>query len=65
MIKAIDSGERLPQPAACPHRIYEVMKQCWEFDAEKRPTFAELLNTFSKYSSYVNIKELIVAVDLP
>lgn len=65
MIKAIDSGERLLQPAACPDRIYDVMKQCWEFDADRRPTFAELLGIFSKDSSYVNLKELIVTVDLP
>lgn len=65
VIKAIDNGERLPQPAACPDRIYEIMMQCWEIDADKRPTFAELLNIFAKDSGYVNLKELIVVADIP
>ncbi|XP_050510998.1 proto-oncogene tyrosine-protein kinase ROS isoform X1 [Diabrotica virgifera virgifera] len=32
-------GGRLGKPTHCPDELHSLMLQCWEFDAEKRPTF--------------------------
>ena len=34
----------MPRPAYCRELVYEVMLKCWQYDEEKRPTFAELLS---------------------
>ncbi|XP_071945773.1 uncharacterized protein [Antedon mediterranea] len=40
ILQKIDQeGERLPFPDNCPCDIYQLMLQCWEHPAEKRPTF--------------------------
>lgn len=58
-IKAIDEGERLLCPEDCPLDVYNVMLKCWEYDAERRPTFSELLSTFTMNVDYINIKEML------
>jgi c-src tyrosine kinase len=30
-------------PEGCPVEVYEIMKQAWDLDPEKRPTFALIL----------------------
>ncbi|EFA10985.1 tyrosine-protein kinase Shark [Tribolium castaneum] len=63
-IKIIEDGERLKQPDACPDHIYEIMRRCWEYDAENRPTFKELLEFFSSDTEYMNIRELLQSANL-
>ena len=41
-------GERLPQPDQCPLRVYDKMKQCWEFDPSSRPKFEQLRDSFNE-----------------
>ncbi|KAM8960335.1 tyrosine-protein kinase SYK isoform 1-T1 [Pelodytes ibericus] len=36
----IESGKRMECPSRCPSEIYEIMKQCWTYSLEERPTFA-------------------------
>ena len=40
--KAIRRGDTLSRPADCPHKIYEMMKDCWNMVASDRPSFSEL-----------------------
>lgn len=63
-IKLIDAGERLKQPEACPDNIYKIMLDCWNADAQKRPTFSELLDFFAADSEYTNIRELLPEINL-
>lgn len=63
-IQSIDNGERLPKPPSCPDHVYDIMMKCWEFEADKRPTFAELLDRFTEDSEYMNIKELVAEMNL-
>jgi len=36
-------GKRLPIPAACPVPLTELITACWEAEAERRPTFAKIV----------------------
>lgn len=43
IVKKLEQNERLPQPKAAPHRIYQAMEQCWRADPMNRPTFSALI----------------------
>ncbi|XP_022322441.1 tyrosine-protein kinase Tec-like isoform X1 [Crassostrea virginica] len=38
---------RLEKPGACPEKIYKVMLQCWQHEADKRPSFSDLVQLLS------------------
>jgi hypothetical protein len=40
--KHVEAGYKMEQPEGCPAEIYEMMKQCWDLNPLKRPTFREL-----------------------
>lgn len=63
-IKLIEEGKRLEQPNKCPDRIYEIMKRCWMYDKENRPSFNELVDLFNSDLEYINIKELLPKTNL-
>lgn len=59
VVEYIKSGERLRRPIKCPESIYNVMKECWQEDMEKRPSFRELANVFATNSPmYENVNLL-------
>lgn len=39
VITALERGYRMPCPANCPQGFYGIMMQCWQQNAEQRPTF--------------------------
>lgn len=43
----IENGLKLPQPAICTLDIYCIMVSCWMLDADSRPTFKQLADTFA------------------
>lgn len=51
-------GKRLSQPEMCSDDVYRLMRDCWQFDPEKRPTFQEcravLIEIRSKVEGTVN-----------
>lgn len=65
VIKKVEAGERLEQPEKCPDDVYAVMKRCWALDAAERPTFSQLLDTFSRDPEYINIRELVLETSIP
>lgn len=42
----------------CPEEIIDLMKQCWDQDSEKRPTFAEISETYKPFY-YQNLGKYI------
>ena len=38
----LESGYRMECPPGCPSRIYDLMKQCWNWEAVERPTFHDI-----------------------
>ncbi|KAE8619823.1 hypothetical protein XENTR_v10009988 [Xenopus tropicalis] len=43
LIDLLERGQRLPCPSDCPLEIYKLMKNCWETEANFRPTFNHLI----------------------
>lgn len=43
LLKALESGARLPCPSFCPQEVYvKVMYPCWHIRSQQRPDFAKL-----------------------
>lgn len=42
VVKHVEKGYKMEAPDGCPPEIYEIMKQSWNLDPEKRPTFASI-----------------------
>ena len=38
----LESGYRMECPPGCPSRIYDLMKQCWNWESNERPTFHDI-----------------------
>lgn len=49
VIQLLDNGYRLPQPEKCPAPLYEMMLQCWNVEADARPTFEALSEKLEDY----------------
>ncbi|XP_037951284.1 tyrosine-protein kinase CSK-like, partial [Teleopsis dalmanni] len=42
VVKHVEVGYKMEAPEGCPPEIYEMMRQSWDLNPIKRPTFAEL-----------------------
>eukprot|EP01117_Protostelium_nocturnum_P018984 TRINITY_DN8080_c1_g1_i1.p1 TRINITY_DN8080_c1_g1~~TRINITY_DN8080_c1_g1_i1.p1 ORF type:complete len:169 (-),score=75.27 TRINITY_DN8080_c1_g1_i1:33-539(-) len=40
--KVCEEGYRLPKPEKMPQEVYALAEQCWQFEAENRPSFKEI-----------------------
>uniref|UniRef100_A0A182Y9N5 Tyrosine-protein kinase n=1 Tax=Anopheles stephensi TaxID=30069 RepID=A0A182Y9N5_ANOST len=59
VIKLIEEDQRLSQPEACPDKVFEVMRNCWQYNPKLRPTFRFLHRFFSDDIEYQNLQELV------
>ena len=48
LLENLNNGYRMPRPASCPVKLYEIMKKCWHEDADNRPTFCILQQELRK-----------------
>ena len=48
-IAQVERGYRMPMPPNCPEPLYQIMVQCWNKEAEARPTFEYLQATLEDY----------------
>ena len=53
-LPTLERGERLPQPSACPANVYGLMLSTWEWEADRRPTFAECVLFLQTVNIYAN-----------
>ena len=44
----VERGYRMDPPDGCPSELYEIMKEVWNIDAHKRPTFKEVLSKLDR-----------------
>ncbi|XP_062559479.1 tyrosine-protein kinase Shark isoform X2 [Armigeres subalbatus] len=59
VIKLIENGQRLSQPDHCPEKVFDVMKNCWNYNPKSRPTFNFLTRFFTDDIKYQNLQELV------
>lgn len=59
VIKLIENGQRLSQPDLCPENVFDVMKNCWNYNPKSRPTFKFLTRFFTDDIKYQNLQELV------
>nr|XP_006006090.1 PREDICTED: mitogen-activated protein kinase kinase kinase MLT isoform X2 [Latimeria chalumnae] len=53
----VEKNERLTIPSSCPVSFAELMWQCWETDAKKRPMFKQILLTLESMSNDSKLPE--------
>ncbi|GFQ65365.1 tyrosine-protein kinase Abl [Trichonephila clavata] len=53
----LESGYRMECPAGCPARIYELMKECWLWEPNERPTFKDIHDILENMFQNSNIIE--------
>ncbi|XP_072245269.1 tyrosine-protein kinase ZAP-70 isoform X2 [Leuresthes tenuis] len=56
VIRFIESGSRMECPAACPERMYTVMKECWTYKHEERPDFKKVEESMRTYHYSISSK---------
>ncbi|KAG9270088.1 tyrosine-protein kinase ZAP-70 [Astyanax mexicanus] len=49
VISMIQNGNRMECPAGCPEAMYEVMKDCWTYKYEERPSFVKVEEKMRTY----------------
>ncbi|XP_026098354.1 proto-oncogene tyrosine-protein kinase ROS isoform X1 [Carassius auratus] len=52
VLNYISTGARLPSPAGCPQRLYNLMMSCWSKEPNERPNFKYLEETLCKLRDY-------------
>jgi len=44
VLDLIKDGYRMSSPSQCPQPLYSMMRECWQFEPSKRPSWSELVN---------------------
>ncbi|XP_050311606.1 tyrosine-protein kinase Abl isoform X2 [Anthonomus grandis grandis] len=64
----LEKGYRMEIPPGCPPKIYELMRQCWQWHANDRPTFKEihhaLENMFQESSITEEVEKQLLGNEL-
>jgi len=42
VVKHVEKGYRMEKPEGCPQEIHDLMRQAWDLNAERRPTFHQV-----------------------
>ncbi|CAH0548166.1 unnamed protein product [Brassicogethes aeneus] len=53
----LEKGYRMECPPGCPPKIYELMRQCWQWHANERPTFKEIHHSLENMFQESSITE--------
>jgi len=41
----LEEGKRMDKPQCCPTKLYELISECWQHEADDRPTFEQIKST--------------------
>ena len=59
ILEHLEGGSRMDKPRYCPDSLYKVMKECWIWQADRRPPFSQLLRKLN--SIYAEREEQVRA----
>ena len=51
----LEAGYRMPPPEGCPPAVYRLMRQCWEWEPENRPSFKEVFATLNNMDATIGM----------
>ncbi|XP_065219177.1 hepatocyte growth factor receptor-like [Planococcus citri] len=51
LVQALDDGYRMKKPQNCSMKMYSIMRECWNYLPENRPTFSMILENLEEMSS--------------
>ncbi|XP_061758534.1 tyrosine-protein kinase Srms [Nerophis ophidion] len=60
VLDLLSSGARLACPSRCPHNIYRIMKDCWEAEPARRPSFHALHSQMDSIYTHIYYKTVEV-----
>ncbi|XP_019863318.1 PREDICTED: fibroblast growth factor receptor 3-like isoform X1 [Amphimedon queenslandica] len=49
VIECLRSKKTMTKPQSCPIKVYDIMRQCWQFDPKLRPSFHELITILEQF----------------
>jgi hypothetical protein len=50
VMREVPKGYRLPAPPGATEAVYQIMQQCWNDDAKKRPAFSDLSESLAPHA---------------
>nr|XP_044624645.1 mitogen-activated protein kinase kinase kinase 20 isoform X2 [Equus asinus] len=53
----VEKNERLTIPSSCPRSFAELLRQCWEADAKKRPSFKQIISILESMSNDTKLSD--------
>ncbi|XP_036175853.1 mitogen-activated protein kinase kinase kinase 20 isoform X4 [Myotis myotis] len=53
----VEKNERLTIPSSCPRSFAELLRQCWEADAKKRPSFKQIISILESMSNDTDLPD--------
>ncbi|XP_018418597.1 PREDICTED: tyrosine-protein kinase JAK1 [Nanorana parkeri] len=51
LVRVLEEGKRLPNPANCPNEVYQLLLKCWDQNPLSRATFQELIHGFTELAN--------------
>ncbi|XP_034944024.1 tyrosine-protein kinase CSK [Chelonus insularis] len=58
VVKCVEKGYKMEAPDGCPSEVYDIMKQAWDLQPEKRPSFCDIKAKLgflkAEYTKYPN-----------
>ncbi|XP_016980718.1 tyrosine-protein kinase Abl isoform X2 [Drosophila rhopaloa] len=55
----LEKGYRMERPPGCPPEVYDLMRQCWQWDATDRPTFKSIHHALEHMFQESSITEAV------
>ncbi|XP_065218556.1 hepatocyte growth factor receptor-like [Planococcus citri] len=51
LVQALDDGYRMKKPPNCSMKMYRIMRECWNYSSEDRPTFSIIVENLEEMLS--------------
>ncbi|XP_055686989.1 tyrosine-protein kinase Abl [Lutzomyia longipalpis] len=55
----LETGYRMDRPPGCPPEVYDLMRQCWQWSAQERPTFKSIHHALEHMFQESSITEAV------
>lgn len=66
VLDKLESGYRMPRPEGCPAEVYQLMRECWQWEPDRRPAFRDIrqrLETMFQGKSVGEAVEKVMTID--